>query len=85
MENTIQVKYSIGQKVWSIQDNKIQELEVSSVVYKEYYRSDEKDIYVDLRYGLGFNYVDDYKDITYRDVLSYDIFSTKEELLNHYK
>ena len=82
---TIKTKFQLGQKVWSIQDNQIQELEVSRVEFYTRYYDDEKNIDTKIVYGLGFNWVDDYKDTVYKNVPEHKIFRTKNELIKSFK
>ncbi|MDM1299944.1 hypothetical protein HXZ94_15725 [Empedobacter falsenii] len=79
----LELKFKFGQKVWSIQDNEIQELEISRIDFSHYY-SDIKKEFTQIMYGLGYGYVDDYQDVLFKNIKEDKIFSTKEELLNQY-
>lgn len=82
---TIKLKFKLGQKVWSIQDNKIQELEVSRVDFSEMYINDDRKKHTQILYGLGFGFVDDYRDVEYKNITEDKIFKTKNELIKSLK
>lgn len=82
----IESKFDIGQKVWSIQNNKIRESLITEINLGGV-RSHPNDAHglcnTEVVYGLDSN-VDRYDDYTprYENVSERDIFKTKQELID---
>lgn len=70
------IKYNLGDKVWSIQENEVKELVVTRIGYLEYFDSCYKKI-IELKYSLGYKK----EEIHFTNIEEKELFKTKEDLI----
>lgn len=74
------IKYNLGDKVWSIQENKVKELVITRIEYLEYldsFDSYHRKKITKLKYGLGFKN----NEILFVNIEEKEVFKTKEDLI----
>lgn len=71
------IKYNLGDKVWSIQENEVKELVITRIEYLEWFDSYHNEKRTKLKYGLGFKN----NEILFIDIEEKELFKTKEDLI----